>query len=202
MPSAVCLSQESQIASQINFILPPLLTLLDDYEPMFRLRGMRCLEGFLNKVGKGLIVRMGIGNLFLQVSIALEITYPTPDDRKDVDIKLTFTVYPLPLFPLGLGSIQSIQHSISLHPSPPSPSLLPIALPLLLTHLLPKITSPTSSERAEIIAEAVEKGLINGWNYAPTGKAGEEGLRAVAEGVEVICQEVGMGVVRWLKVSK
>lgn len=96
---------------------------------------------------------------------------------------------------------QSLQHSISLHPSPPDPILLPTALDLLL-NLLHSTTPSGSLERANAIAEAVQKGIINGWIFIPSGPQGIAGLTAVGDAVEMVCEEVGVGVVRWLKVSR
>lgn len=99
-----------------------------------------------------------------------------------------------------LSNTQSIQHSISLHPSPPSPPLLTVALPVLFRLL--RLTLPMeSATRAVAIAKAVDNGMINGWLYAPHGIQGKTGILEVAKAVEILCGEVGCGVLRWFKVS-
>jgi len=51
-------------------ILPPLLTLMDDYETFYRDQGLKCLDALLDKVDARTLKRTGMDNLFLKVSSA------------------------------------------------------------------------------------------------------------------------------------
>lgn len=56
------------------------------------------------------------------------------------------------------------------------------------------------ADAAKQVEEAVEKGIINGWAYAKSGEEGVEALVAAARAVEMICREVGLGAIRWMRV--
>jgi hypothetical protein len=96
--------------------------------------------------------------------------------------------------------LTSIQHSISLHPTPPEPGILVPSLEELF-RLLGILHPEDSGEKAKHVEQAVERGLVNGWAYAKSGEEGAEALVGVAKGVEILCREIGVGVVRWLRVS-
>ncbi|GHJ84554.1 hypothetical protein NliqN6_0956 [Naganishia liquefaciens] len=97
--------------------------------------------------------------------------------------------------------LRSIQHSISLHPAPPEPPLLEASLQRLidLLHVLYPAGQGKEAEAAKQIEEAVEKGVINGWAYAKSGQEGVEALVSVARAVEMVCREVDLGVIRWMR---
>lgn len=95
---------------------------------------------------------------------------------------------------------QSVQHSISLHPSPPNPPILVHSL-VTLFKLLPLIHDPSTVDYANEIALAVEHGIKDGWQYAPSGIDGMEIIVEIGMAVELICREVDIGVIRWLNVS-
>lgn len=88
----------------------------------------------------------------------------------------------------------SLVHTLSLHASPPLTGILPVLVRLVRR-------SSTGKERAEAYADAFEKGIVNGWIYAPSGKEGREVLIAIASDLELFCDELGDGMVRWLKVN-
>lgn len=98
--------------------------------------------------------------------------------------------------------LRSIQHSISLHPTPPEPPLLEVSLERLfdLLHVLYPAGQGKEAEAAKQVEEAVEKGIINGWAYAKSGQEGVEALMGVAKAVEMVCREVDLGVIRWMRV--
>lgn len=60
-------SQKEDVTENIGLILPPLLILLDDYEPIYRLRGMVTLEIIMDRLSPVTMKRMGIDKLFLKV---------------------------------------------------------------------------------------------------------------------------------------
>lgn len=146
----------------IPLILPPLLILLDDYKPIYRLHGLSILPSFL-RIPRHVLERTGIAHLLLK----------------------------------------SVQHSISLHPTHPEPGILVPSLAALF-HLL-GILYPDGggreAEAAKHVEQAVESGLVNGWAYAKSGAEGAEALVGIARGVDMLCREISVGVVRWLRVS-
>lgn len=96
--------------------------------------------------------------------------------------------------------LNSLQHSISLHPTSPEPPILVPSM-IQLFALLRVAYKGEEAEAAKQIEQAVERGLVNGWAYAKSGREGTEALVGVAKGVELVCGECGLGVVRWLRVS-
>jgi hypothetical protein len=58
-----------------------------------------------------------------------------------------------------------------------------------------------SSDYADEIALAVEHGIKDGWQYAPSGMDGVDVLVEIGNAVEFICDKVGVGMIRWLNVS-
>ena len=57
----------------IGLILPPLLIMLDDYESVYRLRGMDTLEIILRKINPVTMKRMGIDTLLITVSSSVRL---------------------------------------------------------------------------------------------------------------------------------
>ena len=57
----------------IGLILPPLLIMLDDYESVYRLRGMDTLEIILRKISPVTMKRMGIDTLLIKVSSSVRL---------------------------------------------------------------------------------------------------------------------------------
>lgn len=165
----------------MGLILPPLLTIMDDYETTYRDHGLRCLETLLDKVNATTLKRMGIDKLFLKVSVAWQL--------RRIDRALILIV------------MQSVQHSISLHPSPPNPPILVHALKVLF-RLLPLIHDPSTTEHADEIALAVEHGIKDGWQYAPSVMDGIEIMIEIGMAVELVSEEVDTGIIRWLNASR
>lgn len=94
----------------------------------------------------------------------------------------------------GLDSlfVKSLVHSLSLH-STPLPHVLPITLTLV-SHLEGK-------KKADALSDIVDKALVSGWAYAPSGSEGREVLINVAATLETLCGVLGTGIARWLKVG-
>ena len=88
----------------------------------------------------------------------------------------------------------SLVHTLSLHPSPPLSGVMSVAIDLI-------DATTEGKEKAGVMGEVVEKGVIQGWTYAPSGKDGRAVLIAVAADLELLCQTLGEGIVRWMKVS-
>jgi hypothetical protein len=88
---------------------------------------------------------------------------------------------------------KSLVHTISLHPSPPLEGVMDVAIRLI------EMTT-SGKERADVLADVVEKGIIQGWTYAPSGKEGRVVLIAIAKNLELLCAVFQEGIVRWIKV--
>lgn len=88
-------------------------------------------------------------------------------------------------------------HSLSLHSSTP---LIPTVLRPTIA-LINSTTQKASTQRAALTAELVDKTLVTGWMYAPSGIEGRPALIAISQAVEVLCEELGTGIIRWLKVN-
>ncbi|WOO80090.1 uncharacterized protein LOC62_03G003601 [Vanrija pseudolonga] len=86
--------------------------------------------------------------------------------------------------------VKSLVHSLSLH-SAPLPHVLPVTLSLV-AHL-------DSKARADALSDIVDKALVSGWAYAPSGAEGRAVLINVAATLETLCGVLGTGIARWLK---
>ena len=144
----------AELEKRIGMILPPTLTLMDDWEPHWRGRGVRVLSSWIDKMSPETMRRMGIDKLLRD----------------------------------------SLAHTMSLHPSPPLTGVLPLAIKLI------DLTT-TGKARAEALADLMEKGIVHGWTYAPSGKEGRAILIGIARDLETMCGVLEEGIVRWLKVS-
>ncbi|KAJ9104629.1 hypothetical protein QFC21_002127 [Naganishia friedmannii] len=135
-----------ELVDNIPLILPPLLILMDDYEPSYRIRGLQILPSFL-RIPTAVLHRTGIAQLLLR----------------------------------------SIQHSISLHTTPPEPLLLEPSLTRLfeLLHTLYPEGQGKEEEVAKNVEQAVEKGIVNGWAYSKSRKEGIASSVGVARAVEL-----------------
>jgi len=88
----------------------------------------------------------------------------------------------------------SLVHTISLHPYPPLEGVMDVAIRFI-------VSTTEDRVRAEVLGEVVEKGIIQGWTYAPSGKEGRAVLVAIAKDLEKLCGVFEEGIVRWMKVS-
>ncbi|WVO18670.1 hypothetical protein L204_106390 [Cryptococcus depauperatus] len=89
--------------------------------------------------------------------------------------------------------LKSLLHTLTLHPSPPLRKVLPITLKTL-QHAIPE-----GRERTIVYSEVIENKFIQGWTYAPSGLEGREVLINIAEELQVMCDIMGVGIVRWFK---
>ncbi|WWC60391.1 uncharacterized protein I303_102963 [Kwoniella dejecticola CBS 10117] len=151
---AVCRITPAEVEKNIGLILPPTLILMDDWEPLYRLRGAQILEQWMDKIDSEMMKRMGIDKLL----------------------------------------INSLIHTISLQSNPPLKGVLDITV-----KLIDKCTVEYSKERTEWYCGIVEKGIIQGWLYAPSGLEGRAVLIHVNEMLGLFCELMGTGIIRWLK---
>ena len=90
--------------------------------------------------------------------------------------------------------LNSLIHTLSMHANPPMGHVLPVALRLV-------ERSTVEKERAERYSEILDKAVVQGWTYAPSGAEGRRVLSNIAREVEVLCSVLGTGIIRWLKVG-
>lgn len=145
---------DDMLEPKIGLILPPTLTLMDDFEPAWRGRGCSILQRWMDRFPTEIMKRMGLDRLLLDSAI----------------------------------------HTLSLHANPPLPHVLPLAL---------KLISKTTEgiKRAERLSEIMDKSLVRGWSYAPPGLEGRPVLINIAHQLDLMCEVMGTGIARWLKVS-
>ncbi|WWD16438.1 hypothetical protein CI109_100864 [Kwoniella shandongensis] len=89
--------------------------------------------------------------------------------------------------------VDSLIHTLSLHSNPPLKRILEITLKLV------KRCTDEGEKRTKRYEEIVDKALVQGWIYAPSGVEGRVVLVHIAEQTELICEVLGTGIVRWLK---
>lgn len=134
-------------------VVPPTLVMMDDWEPLWRGRGVTVLKGWIERLPVETMKRMGMDKLLLN----------------------------------------SLIHTLSLHANPPLKHVLPVTL-----KLVERCTK--GAERADRYAEIMDKAVVQGWTYAPSGIEGRVVLVNIAEMVETLCSVLGTGMARWLKV--
>lgn len=149
----VSLLPGEDIEANIGLILPPTLTMMDDWEAPWRGRGVFVLNAWIEKVDLVWMKRMGMDRLLLA----------------------------------------SLLHTLQLHTNPPLPQVLPTALRLIERTMEGK-------KKADTLAEVVDKALLSGWIYAPSGTEGRPVLVHIAQELELMCDALGTGITRWLKV--
>lgn len=145
---------DDALEKHVGLILPPTLTLMDDWDPAWRGRGCTVLESWVDRFPQEILRRMGLDRLLLDSTI----------------------------------------HTLSLHANPPLPQVLPLTLRLVQR-------STSGEKKAERLTEIMEKGIVSGWTYAPPGVDGRAVLVNIAHMLETMCDALGTGIVRWLKVS-
>lgn len=142
------------IEKRIGVILPPTLTMMDDWDPAWRGRGCTVLGKWIDHFPTEMMRRMGLDKLLLD----------------------------------------SLIHTLSLHSNPPLSQVMPIALKLIDRNF-------EGERKAERLSEIMDKALLQGWMYAPSGLEGRPVLINTAKELEMVCGSMGTGIVRWLKVS-
>lgn len=155
---AWCASQlsDAELEKHIGVVLPPTLTMMDDWEPAWRVRGVLVLESWVDRMQPETMRRMGMDRLLLD----------------------------------------SIIHTLSLHaPNARNTRILGIALALI-------EKTCEAKHRSDRLGDIVQKAIVDGWQYAPSGAEGRVVLIQISEQLEMLCndQALGEGIVRWLKV--
>ena len=158
-------------------VVPPAMTLLDDYEAGYKLRGIVIIGEMLERVPGELLKRTGVDGLL-------------------------FTVRPLALFfhPCNwcLDFVQSLKISLTNLHNPLTPSLLLRAIPTLIA-LITLTTSPGSEVRFNKLCEVLGDGVIgNVWMYAHNEP---DSILASVNVLPLLIQALGIGSVRYSKVG-
>lgn len=91
--------------------------------------------------------------------------------------------------------LKSLVHTLSLHSNPPLTGVLEITL-----RLVTRVTEKGSEERSKVYTEIMERAIVQGWTYAPSGIEERAVLVDIARNVKVMCDVLGTGIARWLKV--
>ncbi|WVR03749.1 hypothetical protein IAU60_000744 [Kwoniella sp. DSM 27419] len=96
---------------------------------------------------------------------------------------------------MGLDKLflNSLIHTLSLHSNPPPEGVLDITLRFV-TRCIPE-----GEKRTAVYVDIMEKAVVQGWLYAPSGVEGRPVLIHVAQMLERMCDAMGTGVTRWLK---
>ncbi|WVF65858.1 hypothetical protein IAT40_000595 [Kwoniella sp. CBS 6097] len=89
--------------------------------------------------------------------------------------------------------LDSLIHTLSLNSNPPLTGVLDITLDLV------NKCREEGEKRTKVLEEIMEKAIVQGWVYAPSGLEGREVLVNIAKMMERMCQVMGTGITRWLK---
>ncbi|WVQ93492.1 hypothetical protein IAU59_000566 [Kwoniella sp. CBS 9459] len=89
--------------------------------------------------------------------------------------------------------LDSLIHTLSLNSNPPLTDVLDIALDLTFK------CREGGEKRTEVLEDIMEKAIVQGWVYAPSGLEGRVVLVHLAKMMEQMCEVMGTGIVRWLK---
>lgn len=89
--------------------------------------------------------------------------------------------------------LKSLIHTLSLPSITPLPHVMPLTLELI-------GRASEGEKKAELLSEVMDKAVLTGWMYAPSGAEGRVVLTQVAKDLEQICGVLGAGILRWMKV--
>lgn len=157
---AFCASSLSAptLLDKIGLVLPPTLVLMDDWESPWRLRGIRVLASWVEKVDTATMHRMGLGKLL----------------------------------------VSSLIHTASMHGSHEVPDAEGLVVRTTM-QLVWRLWE--GQERMEKVEDVMEKGIIHGWTYSPSGEEGRLVGVKIARDLQAVIEYLGEGIIRWLKVS-
>ena len=162
-----------------HLIIPPVMTLLDDFEAKHKLQGVFVVQEMLQRVPKGLLKRTGVDGLLRQVCPSR-----------------SFWFY------RTLNLSKSLKTSLSHLQSPETAPLLKnaifasISLTILTTSVSPG--SKPTSERFDQLSLLLGEGIISGiWLYAEDKP---DVIKATFDTLPRLLRALGIGSVRFLKV--
>lgn len=164
-----------------HLLIPPIMTLLDDFEVRFKLQGVLVVHEMLQHVPKGLMKRTGINELIHSVG-------------SDCSLRSSFLTSQV--------CFQSLRNSLSHLQNAETPQLLRSAISTSISLTLLSTTvdgSKPSSERFHQLSSLLGEGIISGiWLYAEDKP---QVVLATFDSLPPLLGALGIGTVRFLKVS-
>ncbi|CAG8438125.1 566_t:CDS:2 [Ambispora leptoticha] len=100
--------QHPELDTMISLIIPPMLTLIDDYNVKFKIKGTSILDHLLKQVKPAIIQRTGLGNIFYEALIVC-LTYQSEEKYLPL-LRTSFSAI-LNLIPLIESSNIKAQHA-------------------------------------------------------------------------------------------
>jgi hypothetical protein len=150
------------------------MTLLDDYEAPYKLRGIKIVSEMLERVPKDLLKRTGVDELLFTVCL----------------------IPPHPFLALTNSILKSLSISLTNLHNPLTPSILRTAILTTLT-LINRSTAPGSQVRFDKLCTLLGDGIIgNVWIYASMEP---ESVQATLEVLPDVIEMLGIGCARYLK---
>ncbi|KAJ7938279.1 hypothetical protein B0H13DRAFT_2572038 [Mycena leptocephala] len=158
-----------------HLVIPPLMTLLDDYEARYKLMGAGITSAMLKRVPSSVLKRTGVDSLLLAVrAIDNFITHPSADG--------------------AVAVTKSVPHATS---ESRDSRLLPAAISVSLT-LIQLTTSVGSVERFDQLCGLLGDGIIGSiWPYASDRLPA---LLASIDALPPVLEILGVGCARYMKV--
>ena len=157
-------------------VIPPVMTLLDDYQVRYKIRGVRIVAELLERVPPELLRRTGMDSLMLTVS------YQTGPNSSDEPV---FTPR------------QSLKKCFTSLRDPDTPEILRTTTPTCI-RLLELTTAPKSAKRFDELCAILGDGIIGSvWVYSTNEP---EVLQASLDVLPTVVTALGIGASRYLKV--
>lgn len=151
------------------------MTLLDDYETLYRLRGVQVVSEMIERVPADLLRRTGVDGLLFSVG----------SSQRSASMALT-------------PSSQSLKKCLAFLQNPETPALICAAIPALVSLVL-LTTAPGSAQRFDQLCDILGNGIIGSvWFYAVHEQAA---IEASIDVLPRLVHALGVGTARYLKVS-
>ncbi|KAH7344835.1 hypothetical protein B0J17DRAFT_637027 [Rhizoctonia solani] len=152
-------------------VVPPLLTLLDDYKPIYKLKGVDVTQALLKKAPASLLRRTGVDELLFKVCLFL-------------NLGVIVYIY-----------LQSLRGALLNLTSDSAPELLRTTIPCYLA-LVDLVLPNDDLKRYTKLAEVITDVIIPGWLYASS--RAEVMIESVYV-LSLVVQALGAGSIRFLK---
>lgn len=166
------------------------MTLLDDYDTRYKLRGIHLASEMLQSVPPELLRRTGVAGLLFSVCLLFSFFFPY-SSRVSIthsQLKCTHTHTLLR---------QSLKTTLNFLQNPETPALIRTAIPTLVS-LINLTTSPGSAEQFDQLCQILGDAIIGSiWIYATRE---QDAIEASVDVLPVMLETLGIGSVRYLKV--
>src|ERR1700730_3578080 len=174
------LTQTDEYETHWHLIIPPVMTLLDDYEAKYKLQGVKIVSEMLGRVPPELLRRTGIDRLLLTVGICVLIFF---------DPLLTCET---------LGWSKSLTTCLHHLHNPETPDLLRAAIKALVS-LIERTSTLGSAHRFDALCDVLGQGIIGSvWLYASEDA---DTVLATVDVLPDVLRAMGLGCARYLKAS-